>query len=86
MLLRQFLYFPWHFQLFAVGRIVRRSQPIFSSGGISMAEQLSQHMMGPGQRMYVLTRGLKGIGQGFYKGKVCSAHFSKAFFNSTQEE
>ena len=86
MLLRQFLYFPWHFQLFAVGRIVRRSQPIFSSGGISMAEQLSQPIMGPGQRMCVLTRGLKSIGQGFYKGKVCSAHFSKAFFNSTQEE
>ena len=48
MLLGMFLYFPWHFQLFTVGRIVHTSQPIFSSGGMSMAEQLSQHMMGPG--------------------------------------
>ena len=47
-LLGKFLYFPWHFQLIAVGRIVQTTQPIFSSGGISMAEQLCQHMIGPG--------------------------------------
>lgn len=44
-LLGRFLYFPWHFQLFAVGRIVRTSQPIFSRGGILWC---SQHMIGPG--------------------------------------
>ena len=29
MLLGKLLYFPWHFQLFTVGRIVHTSQPIF---------------------------------------------------------
>lgn len=47
MLLGKLLYFPWHFQLFAVGRIVRTSQPIFSRGGILWC---SQHMMGPGAK------------------------------------
>lgn len=53
-----------------MGRIVCTSQPIFSSGGMSMAEQLSQHMMGPGTENVRANTCPKVTGQGFYKGKV----------------
>lgn len=68
------LYITWHFQLFGSGQ----NPAHFSSDGISMAEQPNQNMMGPEQRMRVLTCNLKMISQGFYKHKEFSGRFSKS--------